>query len=631
MLYWYVVTYARTAPDLTLATINLLVKDSASADPAVRGVALRTLCALRVPGLVEYATGPVTAGLGDPHPCVRRAAALGALKLSSVDPAAADAAGWMARLTDMLATEPDAGVVANALAALRGARALPPASRSLVIPLLNRIRDFSEWGQCLVMDVACGFAPRDEEEVFALMNALDDRVSSSCAAVALAAARLLLHLTLRMPATHQALLERVKEPLLTLAAADPPERAAVALAHIRVLAERSPALFADAAPLLYPLPSDPAYVADAKLAVLVAVADESTVHDIADELTALAWAHAPARARAAVAALGGVAAAVPGADGVADRLLALLDAGDPRPAVQAEALVQAAALVRRAPDAGPAVAHAVAGLRPADVADAAGRAALVGLLGGAASSLPDAPYALEPLATRFVDEPRGVRLALLRAAAALFAARPAEAAPLLRLCLAAGAADADADVRDRARAYMRLLRDAPDAAPGVLAASPPPPGPATDAATADALFSEFDSLAVLYRAPAATFVDAAAAAARGDASVGVAAAAGALAADADLLALDDGDGEDGVDEAARLLAEFDVGGRPASAASAGGGAGPASPDPFAALAGSSPALAPTLSVDPMADLMGGGAPVASPRPAASAADPFGLGDLLGPQ
>ncbi len=66
-----------------------------------------------------------------------------------------------------------------------------------------------------------------------------------------------------------------------------------------------------------------------------------------------------------------------------------------------------------------------------------------------------APYLLEPLAEAFASEPPPVRLALLTAAATLFFARPPEARRLLGSCLAAGVADTEPDVRDRALLYYR--------------------------------------------------------------------------------------------------------------------------------------------------------------------------------
>ena len=147
MLYWYVATYARANPELTLLTINLLTKDcslSSSPDPAVRALALRALCGLRVRGLVEYAAPAVTQALKDPHPAVRRAAVVGVLKVLHVDPAAVAAAGWLSTLEGMLppsaAAEPDAGVQANALAVLRAAGRVADVMASLPVPSHGRSR-----------------------------------------------------------------------------------------------------------------------------------------------------------------------------------------------------------------------------------------------------------------------------------------------------------------------------------------------------------------------------------------------------------------------------------------------------------------------------------------------------------
>ena len=62
MLYLYICTYAQSNPDLTLLTINLLTKDCRDQDPTIRGLALRSLCQLRVANLVEYIVrGPTAA------------------------------------------------------------------------------------------------------------------------------------------------------------------------------------------------------------------------------------------------------------------------------------------------------------------------------------------------------------------------------------------------------------------------------------------------------------------------------------------------------------------------------------------------------------------------------------------
>jgi vesicle coat complex subunit len=53
-LYLYITHYASSTPDLGLLTINQLQKDCRDQDPTVRGLALRSLCSLRIPNLLEY-------------------------------------------------------------------------------------------------------------------------------------------------------------------------------------------------------------------------------------------------------------------------------------------------------------------------------------------------------------------------------------------------------------------------------------------------------------------------------------------------------------------------------------------------------------------------------------------------
>ena len=53
-LYLYITHYAASTPDLVLLTINQLQKDCRDQDPTVRGLALRSLCSLRIPNLLEY-------------------------------------------------------------------------------------------------------------------------------------------------------------------------------------------------------------------------------------------------------------------------------------------------------------------------------------------------------------------------------------------------------------------------------------------------------------------------------------------------------------------------------------------------------------------------------------------------
>lgn len=121
MLYLFICTYAQSNPDLTLLTINLLNKDCKDQDPTIRGLALRSLCSLRVANLIEYIVSgyslhaivsdiacakgclgliqvcPVSLALQDRNPYVRRTAVLGVLKIYNLDAAAVRNAGKSSR------------------------------------------------------------------------------------------------------------------------------------------------------------------------------------------------------------------------------------------------------------------------------------------------------------------------------------------------------------------------------------------------------------------------------------------------------------------------------------------------------------------------------------------------------
>eukprot|EP00798_Chlamydomonas_sp_ICE-L_P024469 gene24469-10073_t len=245
MLYLYITTYATQIPDLALLGINQLLKDCNDQDPT---------------------TTPVNHGLEDRHPYVRRTAAMGVLKMYHIDPDIVIRHGMLDRVRQMLLTDADPQVVANCLTVLMqtepDVKAL--ASKSLVYNLVNRLKEFSDWSQCQVLELASYYmpaseaekrllhtittefsdwsqcqefsdwsqcqvlelasyyTPSSEAEVYDLLNVLEDRMGHANSAVVMAAIRVFLLFTLNMTATHQQVLERVKEPLKTLASSVDP-------------------------------------------------------------------------------------------------------------------------------------------------------------------------------------------------------------------------------------------------------------------------------------------------------------------------------------------------------------------------------------------------------------------------
>lgn len=74
--------------------------------------------------------------------------------------------------------------------------------------------------------------------------------------------------------------ERIKAPLLTLIASACPEIAYAVVAHLRLLVQRVPVLFATNHKSFYCRFSDPPYIKKLKLEMLTAVADSNNVYEV---------------------------------------------------------------------------------------------------------------------------------------------------------------------------------------------------------------------------------------------------------------------------------------------------------------------------------------------------------------
>mmetsp|Transcript_24163 Transcript_24163/g.62817 ORF Transcript_24163/g.62817 Transcript_24163/m.62817 type:complete len:701 (+) Transcript_24163:309-2411(+) len=509
MLYQYVRTYATYHPDNVLLTINTLQKDCQDMDPKLRGLALRTLCSLKVGNLLEYLVNPLKVSLEDQEAYVRRTAVMGVYKVYHLDPDVVDDQGFVDRLYAMLLGDGDSQVVSNCLEALIGIRGVKKmCTKETVYHLLNILKDFSEWGQCQVMDFVSHYRPEDENEIFEVMNILEDRMTHSNSAVVLAVCKLYLHITLSMPATHQQVLERIKSPLLTLVGHDSPEVAFAVLSHLHLLISRAPVLFSHDFKDFFCKFADPTYIKKLKMEILTAIADTGTAYEICTELSEYVSYGDISIAREAVRSVGRIALEVPDVPGICDRLLSFLDVS--KPAVAAETLVIIKDLLRRYPERADECISAVSGISPADISEPQARAAFIWLLGEHGKGIQDAPYLLEAVSENLGEQTRFVKLAMLNSCMKLFFQRPPECQRLLGCVLKSGSSDQDQDVQDRVLMYYRLLQHSTDAAARVVCPTLPVVHAFVEEHSAeikDRVFDEFNTLSVIFRAPSASFLD----------------------------------------------------------------------------------------------------------------------------
>lgn len=483
MVYLYICNYASTNPELSLLAINTFQKDCRDEDPMVRGLALRSFCSLRLPNIVEYLQKPIEDGLVDPSAYVRKTAALGCVKLHNLAPRLVADSSLPAKLRTAL-YDRDATVVANAVCALEEVEGREgPVERAVVHHLLNRMREFNEWAQVVVLGLVGRYAPADSNETFDVMNILEERLKHSNAAVVLATTKVFLNLTQDFPTVRQQVYARLRTPLVTLVHGGTVEQGYATLKHIALLVSRAPAVFAEEHKSFFLRFNEPTYVKLVKLDILTAIATARNVAEIAEEVSEYITDVDVAVSRSAVRVVGKLGALVPSAArSVADQLVSFLSVGISH--VSAEAVVAMHALLRKHPSllapsatgAPSSLASAIGTLmRYADEPEA--KVAMLWMLGEYGEQIPEAPYLLEPMIDEVGEEPSAaVRLELLASAVKLFVKRPPEMQRMLGRLLEAATTDVSyTDVHDRAMLYYRLLQYDVASAQKVLTTHPPAP------------------------------------------------------------------------------------------------------------------------------------------------------------
>ncbi|URD76701.1 hypothetical protein MUK42_35579 [Musa troglodytarum] len=434
MCYIYVGNYARCHPDLALLTINFLQKDCHDEDPMIRGLALRSLCSLRVPNLVEYLVAPLGAGLKDGSSYVRMVAAVGVLKLHHISAATCLDSDFPAVLKSLMLTDPDAQVVANCLFVLQEIWNLEA----------NKSEEAARERETLLSKKI--YIPSDTDDIFDIMNLLEDRLQHANGAVVLATIKVY---------------ERIKAPLLTLVGSGSSEQSYAVLSHLHLLF------------------SDPSYVKKLKLEMLTAIANESNTYEIVTELCEYAG-----NVDESIRAVGKIALQQYDVNAIVDRLLQFLEME--KDYVTAETLQQKRSRTKSKSST------------DMDVGRVLPRHARCPYILESLIENWDEENAAE------------VRLHLLTAAMKCFFKRPPETQKALGAALAAGLADSHQDVHDRALFYHRLLQYDVSVAEHVVNPPKQAVSVFADTQSSeikDRIFDEFNSLSVVYQKPSYMFTD----------------------------------------------------------------------------------------------------------------------------
>uniref|UniRef100_A0A7S4RGM6 AP complex subunit beta n=1 Tax=Alexandrium monilatum TaxID=311494 RepID=A0A7S4RGM6_9DINO len=514
MVYLYLVNYAESNSDLAILAVNTLQKDCRDDDPMIRGLALRSLCSLNLLNMVEYLQPAVQRALEDVNGYVRKTAVIGVLKVFHISKSAVLDSDLLPTLK-RLVHDSDAHVVSNTICAVEEVLAdeggLQP-TREMVTNMLNRLNQFSEWGQCAVLRLLTKYQVADEAEMFDIMNILDSLLKQSSSAVVLAVTKIFVDLTSNRPDLQVEVLRRLKGPLLTLMAAATPELAYTVLVHIQALCSRGGEnleVFGPDFKQFFCRYNEPSYIKTVKIEILTMLADAGSAEPVVSELSEYVTDVDAEISRRAIRAIGKIAVRVPStAEMIVGSLTSLLELDIDY--VSTEAAVVMKDLVRKYPQQFQRASGAVERCMKI-VSEPEGKCAVLWILGEYGLLIEDAPYLLEPMIDSFLEEPSGaVRLEMLTAAVKLFFCRPPEMQEMLgRLLEKAIQESTHPDMRDRALLYYRLLEHAPEEARRVICAPKEVVEEFQEEMDADArdrVFEEFNTLSTVYRQPAAKFV-----------------------------------------------------------------------------------------------------------------------------
>uniref|UniRef100_A0A8C6GZB4 AP complex subunit beta n=1 Tax=Mus spicilegus TaxID=10103 RepID=A0A8C6GZB4_MUSSI len=428
LVYLYMGTYAPLKPDLALLAINTLCKDCSDPNPMVRGLALRSMCSLRMPGVQEYIQQPVVNGLRDKASYVRRVAVLGCAKMHNLH-GDSEVDGALVNELYSLLRDQDPIVVVNCLRSLEeilkqeGGVVI---NKPIAHHLLNRMSKLDQWGQAEVLNFLLRYQPRSEEELFDILNLLDSYLKSSSTGVVMGATKLFLILAKKFPHVQTDVLVRVKGPLLAACSSESRELCFAALCHVRQVLHSLPGHFSSHYKKFFCSYSEPHYIKLQKVEVLCELVNDENVQQVLEELRGYCTDVAADFAQAAIFAI---------------------------------VVVQTFRdLVWLCPQCTEAVCQALPGCEE-NIQDSEGKQALIWLLGVHGEKIPNAPYVLEDFVENVKSETfPAVKMELLTALMRLFLSRPAECQDMLgRLLHYCIEEEKDMAVRDRGLFYYRLL------------------------------------------------------------------------------------------------------------------------------------------------------------------------------
>ncbi|KAI0979612.1 hypothetical protein GJ496_011032 [Pomphorhynchus laevis] len=496
LVYLYLMSYAKTQPDLAILAVNTFVKDCEDPNPLIRALAVRTMGCIRVDKISEYLCDPLRQCLKDEDPYVRKTAAVCVAKLYDINPQLVEDQGFLSTLKGMI-SDSNPMVVSNAVAALTEISGSSPnkvfeLDSAITKKLLTALNECSEWGQVSLLDAIATYIPKDEREAQSICERVTSRLAHANSAVVLSTVKVLMLLVEKMDQNSEFVLnleKKLSPPLVTLLSAEP-EIQFVALRNINIIIQKRPSILSNELRVFFVKYNDPIYVKLEKLNIMIQVDVEFVCK--------------------AVRAIGRCAIKV---EEAAERCVStLLDLIRTRVNyVVQESVVVIKDIFRKYPNRYEGIiATLCENLDSLDEPEA--RASMIWIIGQYAERIENATEILGNFLDTFLEESNPqVQLQLLTAIVKTFLKKPKESEHLITRVLKLAAEESDnPDLRDRGYIYWRLLSTDSKAAREIVLSEKPTIGEETDniePALLDELVHYIGTLVSVFQRPPRSFLD----------------------------------------------------------------------------------------------------------------------------
>ncbi|KAI9270566.1 adaptin N terminal region-domain-containing protein [Phascolomyces articulosus] len=499
LVYLYLMNYAKTQPELVILAVNTFVKDSDDPNPLIRALSIRTMGCLRVDKIIDYLTEPLRKCLKDENPYVRKTAAICVAKLYELNPELALEQDFVSAVQEMV-SDINPMVVANAVISLSDINELSKNNDVFVVnttilnKLLHALNECTEWGQIAILTALADYKAANGKEAEGICDRVLPRLQHANGAVVLAAIKVLL-LNMRLVKDEnliKSFCRKMAPPLVTLLSS-PPEVQYIALRNISLILQKRPEVLSNEMRVFFCRYNDPPYVKLEKLEILIRLCNDRNVDQLLSELKEYANEVDVDFVRKSVSAIGRCAIKIEeAAERCINVLLDLINTGVSY--VVQEAIVVIKDIFRKYPQKYEGIIPTLCeNLDALDEPEA--KASLTWIIGEYAERIENADDLINMFVENFKEEN---------------AQKPAENQDLVQRVLQTATNECDnADIRDRAYVYWRLLSTDPQAAKAVVLSEKPPiagENAGLSPGMLDEMLYHIGSLASVYHKPPETFI-----------------------------------------------------------------------------------------------------------------------------